>query len=246
MKGRITKDGFEQSQLEFVGQFDKGKIQIHRDFIAHLFRWQHVVKYLAHGSRYRHTHLLDVGCGYDTPLYVMLNSNRRAPKLYTGVDIYKIREPVHQCSGNRNFLSHTKATEIPTGDYDVITCFEMLEHVPQQYAEDTLRHLYEVSPQNVRLFLSTPVYDAKVGAANNHINEMTRELLIDMFDNTGWNIISNYGTFASIKDYKPHLTEAELGLFNKLREYYHTDVLANIFAPLYPEYSRNNLWVCTK
>ena len=246
MKGRITKDGFEQSQLEFVDQHAKGKIQIHRDFIAHCFRWQYIVKHLAKSKKYEDVHLLDVGCGYDTPLYLVLASNRRAPKMYTGVDIGKIREPKYHSSAPRNFLSHTKATEIKTDDYDIITSFEMLEHVPVDYVEECLQHWYNLSPPHCELIVSTPVLDERVGMAKNHINEMSREQLMSLYAKTGWKVEKNYGTFASQKDYKKHLSESELELFEKLSEYHHVDVLSNFFAPLYPQYSRNNLWVCNK
>ena len=47
MKGRITKDGFEQSQLLVTEEAEKGKAAIHRDYLAHVYRWQYVVKWLA-------------------------------------------------------------------------------------------------------------------------------------------------------------------------------------------------------
>ncbi len=246
MKGRITKDGFEQSQLLIGDDIAKGKVIVHRDYLAHIYRWQYVLKWLAKGKRYEDTHVLDVGCGVDTPLYLALHGNRRIPRHYTGVDIAKINGPKAQCRGEKTFLSHTPIHTVEVADYNLITCFEMLEHVPLEYAMTTFKHLHSVSTDDATFILSTPVFDEKVGAASNHINEMTREQVIKGLTDAGWNIDANYGTFASIKDYKKHLSEAELELFEKLQSYYHSDVLATIFAPLYPEYSRNNLWVCTK
>lgn len=246
MKGRITKDGFEQSQLLVSEEADKGKANIHRDYLAHVYRWQHVIKILSRSNRYKTTNLLDVGCGYDTPLYRILAGNRRSTAHYTGVDIAKIREPNYNCSAPRTFMSHTPIHTVKPNGYNFITSFEMLEHVPFEYAQQTVKHLYNISTDDVTFVVSTPVFDPAVGMANNHINEMTREVFKQVLEDAGWIIKKNYGTFASIKDYKKHLTEAELDLFNKLSEYYHSDVMATIFAPLYPEYSRNNLWVCEK
>ena len=246
MKGRITKDGFEQSQLLVSEEALKGKASIHRDYLAHVYRWQYVVKILAKGERHKSTYILDVGCGYDIPLYRILTGNRRGPAHYTGVDIAKIREPDYHCSTPRTLLSHTPIHTVEAETYNFITCFEMLEHVPLEYAKKTLKHLHSISTSDATLVLSTPVFNEKVGMANNHINEMTRECLMDMMREAGWTIIHNYGTFASQRDYKPHLTHSELELYMKLAEYHHVDVLATIFAPLYPEHSRNNLWVCEK
>lgn len=246
MKGRITKDGFEQSQLLVTEEAEKGKASIHRDYLAHVYRWQYVVKWLAKSKRYTTTNLLDVGCGYDIPLYRILAGNRRSVAHYTGVDIGKIREPQYQCKAPRTLLSYTPIHTVEKGNYNLIISFEMLEHVPLEYAKKTLNHLYLISTNDATLIASTPVFDEKVGMANNHINEMTREQMISILNEAGWTIENNYGTFASQKDYKQHLSESELSLYNKLSEYYHSDVLATIFAPLYPEHSRNNIWICRK
>ena len=246
MKGRVTKDGFEQSQLLVTEEAEKGKASIHRDYLAHVYRWQYVIKWLAKGKRYTTTNLLDVGCGYDIPLYRILAGNRRSVAHYTGVDIAKIREPQYQCKAPRTLLSHTPIHTVEANNFNLITCFEMLEHVPFEYAWDIAKHLYNISTDNAVFILSTPVFDEKVGMANNHINEMTRDQVINIVTNAGWKIEKNYGTFASQKDYKQHLSTSELELYDKLSEYYHSDVLATIFAPLYPEHSRNNLWVCRK
>ena len=244
MKGRVNKEGFEISQLQVLEDADR--TVIHRDYLAHVFRWQYVVKWLAKGKRYETTRVLDVGCGYDIPLYVCLHANRRIPLHYTGVDVNNIREPQRKYRGDRTLLHHTPIHKVFKGDYDLITCFEMLEHVPNDYARQTLKHCYDISNDNATMITSTPVFDEKVGAASNHINEMTREEMISAIEDAGWEIEANYGTFASQKDYKKNLTETELDLFNRLNEYYHSDIVATIFDPLYPEYSRNNIWILTK
>ena len=246
MKGRITKDGFEQSQLLVTEEAEKGKANIHRDYLAHVYRWQYVVKWLAKSKRYTTTNLLDVGCGYDIPLYRILAGNRRSVAHYTGVDIGKIRKPQYKCSAPRTLLSYTPIHTVEKGPYNVVTNFEMLEHVPYDYAKQTVKHLYDISTDDATYIMSTPVFDEKVGMANNHINEMTRAQVKDILSEAGWNIVENYGTFASIRDYKDKLSESELELFNRLSPYYHSDVMATIFAPLYPEYSRNNIWICQK
>ena len=137
MKGRITKEGFEQSQLLVTEEAEKGKASIHRDYLAHVYRWQYVVKWLAKSMRYKTTNLLDVGCGYDIPLYRILAGNRRSVAHYTGVDIGKIREPQYKCKAPRTLLSYTPIHTVEKGNYNLITSFEMLEHVPYDYPPNT-------------------------------------------------------------------------------------------------------------
>lgn len=57
-------------------------------------------------------------------------------------------------------------------------------------------------------------------------------------------IEKKYGTFASIKDYKQDLTGWKKEAFEELREYYDSNLLSNMMAPMIPaEHARNCLWV---
>jgi hypothetical protein len=103
-------------------------------------------------------------------------------------------------------------------------------------------------------YISTPCFNGS--AAENHINEMTYQALGGLLEDLGFAILEHYGTFASISDYQKQLMDdsghgsytaegvlTAFGAFNELRSYYDTNVLATIFAPLYPQFSRNVLWV---
>ena len=94
------------------------------------------------------------------------------------------------------------------------------------------------------IFLSTPCYDSNVGAAANHVNEMTYRAFGAALEDSGFRIIGHWGTFASMRDYSADL-ETIRGLpevFDRLREYYDTNYLATVFAPLFPNRARNCLW----
>jgi hypothetical protein len=96
-------------------------------------------------------------------------------------------------------------------------------------------------------FLSTPCYDKHVGAAANHVNEMSYKALGAMIEEAGLAVDASYGTFASIRDYKDLLEERGLTeVFDELREYYDVNYLATIFAPLFPERARNACWRVSK
>jgi len=126
--------------------------------------------------------------------------------------------------------------------YNYSTCFEVLEHVEPIKAIAILDHLPKFLGQDSVSWFSTPCWDEKVGAAANHVNEMTYEAFGSLLEEMGYKILDHWGTFASIKDYKGKLDAFQSGTFAKLREYYDSNYLATIMAPLFPEHSRNVLW----
>ena len=98
------------------------------------------------------------------------------------------------------------------------------------------------------MLISTPWYDERVGAAKNHIidgeiGEFTYEELKVLLEKY-FTIEKTYGTFASMRDYKPHMNDWQTQMFNSLKEYYDVNLLSNLMAPLFPEHSRNCLWRC--
>lgn len=246
---------------------------IHRDYIAHCLRWTHVAKYLGQSQRYKTARVLDIGCGVDLPLPRLLYSSRYIVSDYVGVDYNKAAKfnldafhtgkfPI-QAYGQVNFPEDVVIDskyyqiaingrtapqpgkivhELPT----VITCFEVLEHVEPAHSRAMLEKMRELllpTPGAVA-FISTPCYDANVGAAANHVNEMTYQALGALIEDLGFGIQGVWGTFASQRDYKAKLLQDydAVALWNRLSEYYDSNYLATLFAPLYPELSRNALW----
>ena len=88
--------------------------------------------------------------------------------------------------------------------------------------------------------ISTPCWNGK--AAVNHINEMTYEAFGATLEHYGFTIGAHYGTFASQNEIKRSFDEFEQRIFDDLKKYYDTNILSIIFAPLYPESSRNVVW----
>jgi hypothetical protein len=140
---------------------------------------------------------------------------------------------------------------------NIYVCLEVIEHVEPSHTHAMLfkiKQMMEISQTAyagndqlpVMAFISTPCYDAKTGAAGNHVSEITRNALGALLEDIGFNIIGNYGTFASQTDYKTalHKTYPELDrYFERLKEYYDSNVIAILHAPLFPEHARNNIWV---
>jgi hypothetical protein len=217
------------------------------------------------------------------PLAKTLYSNRLLPAHYCGVDANKFDIP-DMLKGKKIPISIWAETDFcaldpedvglvvrcsmpKTGTHDedtlklpnVVTCFEVLEHVTPEHCRRMLQHFQEVSSQDCHYFISTPCWNGS--AAENHVNEMAFGALGSLIEDLGYKVEGVYGTFASIADYQDELgdvviydksTGAVLShndishVFAALRNYYDTNVLATIFAPLFPAKSRNCLWHLTR
>lgn len=171
---------------------------------------------------------------------------------YTGVDYGKVPWPETVKRDTKKFnatlLEKTDfvkfAKDVPP-TYDVITSFEVLEHVEPWHTYQMLCSMRAVALPQARIFISTPCFDVKTGAAANHVNEMTYNALRALIGLVGFTIEKVWGTFANQRDYKAFLKDLHPGLqdvFEELSEYHSTEILANMFAPLFPERSRNCLW----
>ena len=221
---------------------------LHRDYIAHCLRWTHIAKYLQLKSRYKTASILDIGCGKDMPLAKMLMTMRMAPQYYLGVEYNQIEIPkmFEKTKFKPNIVSgmdFTKLGELGNG-FNYSVCFEVLEHVEPMKAIEILHHLPKFLKSESVSWFSTPCWDEKGGAADNHVNEMTYVAFGSLLEETGYKILNHWGTFASLKDYKHKLLNIIDWniMFTKLSGYYDTNYLATIFAPMFPEYSRNCLW----
>jgi hypothetical protein len=246
------------------------RLLIHRDYLAHTLRWTHVARALQRSGAYKTATVLDVGCGKELPLAKMLYSNRLMVQDYVGLDANKpdTLHTDHFANGKFPLSAYGNAVfprdlNIDLGDtpginvcgdwYNFpthIVSFEVIEHIEPLHVIDFLNGVRNIMKASIDqgnpspvFYLSTPCYDGKNAAAN-HVNEMSYILLYALLESIGFTIDASYGTFASIYDYKDQLEADGYGnLFEQMRDYYDTNFLSLIFAPLYPHLSRNALWV---
>lgn len=134
---------------------------------------------------------------------------------------------------------------------NIFTCFEVLEHIEPDHVRRVLNKVAfmmdVVKDENPLFFMSTPNYDPHVGAAANHVNEMRHQALNCLLEDLGFEISEEYGTFASQTDYKEQFfhdfpTDGP-AIFSRLGNYYDSNYLATVLAPLYPSRARNCLRV---
>lgn len=217
------------------------------------------MKRLAERKQYATARLLDVGCGRELPLAKTLYSSRFIPEAYYGVDVGPItNEAMAVFEGKKFPLQVWENTDILSISLEDlggqgathVTMFEVAEHVEPKHLIKMLIHIRSLLTPSGTFFCSTPCWNL-TDCADNHVNEMTYEAFGAMLEQCGWAIDHVYGTFASIRDYQ-HLLDREdyssgvpEELFTRLREYYDTNFLSCIFAPLFPAQSRNCLWECS-
>ena len=222
---------------------------LHRDYIAHCFRWSHVVKFMGRSGKYKTSRVLDVGCGKEMPLSKLLHSSRMAPEWYGAVDVNKLEMPDQFANSKWKpalILGETDICDVKPEDLpvkpNIIVNFEVLEHVEPEHCRRIMKKFAELLDEDGTVFLSTPCYDEKVGAADNHVNEMTYEAFGAALEDTGFRIEGHWGTFASQKDYKHLMTPELTAIWDSFRDYYDSNMLSVIFAPLFPAQSRNAIW----
>ncbi len=228
---------------------------IHRDYLAHCFRWSHVVKHLGKKKLYKKAKIIDIGCGKEIPLLKTLYTMKMTPKEYMAIDVnnisfQEIHRKIMEKMGDDNFYleERTDFSEIllPLNllHPHVITCFEVLEHNTIPKVIKILANIHEIANKDTTIFISTPIFNGK--AAANHINEMTYEQMHALLKTGEFDIMHTYGTFASQKEIEPVLYESgdnDLTIaYEYLKNYYDSNILACFLAPLFPRYSRNVLW----
>lgn len=227
----------------------------HRDQFAHYLRWTHILKEAKIGET-----IVDFGSGKGNLLEVLYR-NRFKCKKYIGIDIRS--KTIAQAIKKFSMVSWAEffADDLikPKLDYsklkaDKVCSFEVAEHVGKVNIKKFLANFKACGKQSATYYLSTPNFDDKIGAAGNHtydsgdgkgiaVQEFTHYELEKHILSAGFVVVKKFGTFASSKDYKPLMNEWQKKMFSALKDYYDSNLVSVIMAPLFPEHSRNTLWV---
>jgi len=247
------KNNYNTTQLDPDKAFEKHIY--HRDMFAHYLRWTHALKRIKADQN-----VLDFGCGTGA-LAEVFYRNRFKCASYIGLDIKKLSiekantkfEKVNWVNFYQKDLVKDSVSEFENTKWDMITSFEVIEHIGKQNIDRFLNNVKSLMDKNTTFLMSTPNYDGDIGAAGNHTydsgdGEGVQEQEFDHLElglilNKHFNIVEKYGTFSSQKDYKHLMNEWQTNMFNELSKYYDVDLLSVMMAPIFPEESRNCLWV---
>ena len=239
----------EYNKTQLTPQKSFEKHIYHRDIFAHYLRWSHILK-----SVKPYQTILDFGCG-SGEMYQLMYHNRHTPALYVGLDVREKTIEQNQIKFKKNCIFEVVDLCKPFDldmTFDVITCFEVLEHIGHKNIDTILQNMVRHADEHTQIFISTPNYDPSVGAAENHILGPNREIgewdhyeLQDKLSEY-FVIEKKYGTFASIKDYQDKMNDWQRKMYDTLSDYYDVTLLSVIMAPMFPDDSRNTLWVLRK
>ncbi|WP_324735081.1 methyltransferase domain-containing protein [Thermococcus sp. SY098] len=166
-----------------------------------------VADYINSISNYKDTKvkLLDVGSSYGYGVYILSELCKNCD--IVGVDINRSALSVAEKrlkSSRRNIdfkavniLDTNEVSQIISeyGKFDVITCFEVFEHIPRDKSEILLRNLNMLLSNNGYLFISTPnklVYDS-FAFTKDHINEVTVNEFVSALEKY-FEIVKVYGS----------------------------------------------------
>lgn len=226
----------------------------HRDQFAHYLRWTHILKEAKIGEK-----VVDFGCGSGN-LAEVLYRNKFKQASYVGLDIRDKTVAAAAAKFSKVEWIDFKAADLCLNDFpyhelqgDKVCSFEVLEHVGKQNANIFMENFKACGNENALYYISTPNFDPQVGAAGNHtydsgdgrgvaVQEFSHEELQELFEEH-FEVVRKFGTFASIRDYKPLMNDWQKEMFQALSAYYDSNLLSNMMAPLFPENSRNTLWV---
>lgn len=236
----------EEEAAEGDDVFDRSSLRggsygyrVHRDYAAHFFRWGWVGRMITN-----ETTVIDVGCGADAPFVrttVGMEATGRVPKSYVGVDLNGLQNLPKRgwATFHERFNFLERHAEL--GAADVLICLEVIEHMSRENGDRLLAGLRACLAPGGRIVLSTPVRRGE--QAKNHIHEYTIPELTAAIATAGLTVEKRFGTFARYRDLKEGATEEHIAALIAISEYYQPDVCACFLAPLYPDYSSNNLWV---
>ena len=256
--GTNTKEGYNTTDLDPVTTFERSVF--HRDQFAHFLRWTHVLREARIGES-----IVDFGAGKCNLLEVLYR-NRYKPSKYVALE-FKESEMVkaREKYANLKFPAEFHQQDIIKPEMnldelqaDRVVSFEVAEHVGKQNVPTFLQNFKRCGNETARFYLSTPNYDAEVGAAANHTydsgdgrgvapQELEHFELQEMILEAGFEIVEKFGTFASQRDYKPAMNEWQQEMFTAISKYYDSNLVSNLMAPVMPsELARNTLWVLRK
>ena len=250
----LRVDEFDRTAL----RSDKDGYRVHRDYAAHYFRWGWAVNRAAGTCGIVGKRVLDVCAGKELMLAHVAEMAARQPAVMVTVDLnvstYKHHPKWLEASYQANFADIETQRMIwdnHGGAFDVITCFEGIEHMPVESGRALLQGIHRLLADDGFALLSTPVFNGH--AAANHIHEYTVEELAGEIAAAGFVVEDRFGTFASANDVKKAMAEWPTEdrevverLLRALGRFHSPDVLACFLAPIIPDHARNNVWKLRK
>lgn len=193
------------------------------------------------------SHILDVGCGKDSPFYMNLIQEGIYPERYVGVDICTINSFSNTWGAFHSSLDLTDYKQASFllkryGRFDLIIASDILETMIHRNGRILLRQCGRLLSSDGTLLLSTPVREKGSRALDDYSYSVydLQWLLTEL----GFKLLKRWGESATYADLQETLELKHHRLLEPMRGYYSDDKLALLLSPLYPGKSKSNIWVC--
>jgi SAM-dependent methyltransferase len=257
----------KNTRMDIARSFEN--FDIRKDEISHIGRYYKAIRTMLNiqSNLKRPLRILDLGCGecYTMQLFyksVILKKSDIVSR-YIGIDIdrpmvEKTKEKrssmLNACNGKIIVQDLTVNPNLKVKDnyFDLILCFEMVEHIKPEFLEAILAEINRVLSKKGTLLLSTPNRD---GAGNNkfpkdHIYEYGC-LELSSILKKHLTLNSKHGISVALKVVPKEIIEANKEILDKIYgsfgEAGRNPFTSTIIAPLIPpEYCNNVLYECSK
>lgn len=242
------------TNLNVVHDLDRLYI-MHSDWLAHLTRYSFATWFATYRLKGQAS-VLDVGSAR-LELLQFLYRNRGKIREYVGLDLRATQgwldEPWLQSDSVPPVTlvrMDVVEDQVPEGvgrQWDLVTCFETLEHVPRDRAQRLVNNLFKWTKPGGYCLLSSPNAGASTSTADNHRDssgvsrEHTYEDKVGYVVNAGFILDETFGTFIRLDNLPP---ETKQGYeFGRAKAYLKGGWLNVLFAAAYPHMANNALFV---
>lgn len=159
--------------------------------------YHHVIEEIARSDR-RPRRILDVGCSLGYGPFILSRGTGRITVVGVDIEQRKIEEARRLFDASRlifhclDIMDSTAVRKLveETGQFDVVVCFEVLEHIPPEHSSRMMRNLRSALREDGLLFISTPnkaIYD--IGAfTKDHVNELHYDELLRLLRDAGFSV----------------------------------------------------------
>jgi len=249
--------GSNLTELLAAESVDRGFMQ-HTDWMAHVSRYMMEMELV---TRLKARTVLDVGCGALQLPYFFYRNRLPAIDAYWGLDLraqdkwlakYEWKTPATLVQLDLLQDDPTQLEGWPEGGFDLVSCTEVLEHVPKSEANILLAKLFYWTKTGGTCILSTPnrhpadfssVADNHVGP-DGVIREWWHEDLAHAIEANGFEIKERSGTFMKTKRIPKNSVHATTVDVLKRRLPY--GLYSLVTAALFPAEATNIIWTLKK